>query len=172
MLDEEPERERNHDGHVARRAARRGDELLEQRAEAVARRGCGVHGGNNTMGAPFNAMGGGVYALEWDASSDGHFAAWYWPHGGEPDELRSRASESSGSAAAAASRALDVDAATVDTAEWGKPYAYFQLGDATCPTTHFANMSISFTLTFCGDWSTYDKAWGCADKVAQRPGVR
>ena len=129
--------------------------------------GCGVHGGNNTMGAPFNAMGGGVYALEWDASSDGHFAAWYWPHGGEPDELRSRASESDGSAAAAATRALDVDAAAVDTAEWGKPYAYFQLGDATCPTTHFANMSISFTLTFCGDWSTYDKAWGCADNVAQ-----
>ena len=39
---------------------------------------------------------------------------------------------------AAATRALDVDAAAVDTAEWGKPYAYFQLGDATCPTTHFA----------------------------------
>ena len=104
--------------------------------------GCAVLGAPSTMGAPFNAAGGGTFALEWDP--DSHLAAWFWPAGAVPDDLTAQ---------------------SPDVASWGTPYAYFTIGD-TCAPSHFANLKLTFDLTFCGDWSSYAEDYGCAADVA------
>jgi len=88
--------------------------------------GCGIVGGN--YGAPFNAGGGGVYALEW---TDDYIQAFYFPRNSIP---------------------VDIQNGKPDPSTWGRPYAFFALG-ANCPDVHFDDMSIVINLTFCGDWA-------------------
>jgi len=91
--------------------------------------GCSVIAANNTFGSPFNKNQGGVIATEWDPQSA--IRMWYWPRTNIPSDITN----------------LKPDPST-----WGLPYTNFILG-TNCPSTHFVNHSITFDLTFCGDWA-------------------
>lgn len=70
-----------------------------------------------TYGDTFNAVGGGVYAMEWTAED---IRIWHWPRQSIP---------------------ADVVDKQPDPASWGLPTALF--GTSTCdPDTYFRNMSI------------------------------
>lgn len=70
-----------------------------------------------SYGDVFNAVGGGVYALEWTADA---IQIWHFPRTGIPQDIVDGAPDPSG---------------------WGTPQALF--GTSTCDVgTHFANMSI------------------------------
>ena len=95
--------------------------------------GCGiVHNMGNPFGAPFNAAGGGVYAVEWTATA---ISIWHFPRGSVPQ---------------------DIDAASPDPRQWGNSAAAF--GSQQCDlSTIFKDQQIVFDTTFCGDWA--GKAW-------------
>jgi len=88
--------------------------------------GCGIIGGD--YGTVFNSKQGGVYALEWTSN---FIRAFYFPRGNIPPDIRS---------------------GNPNPGSWGKPYAYFTLGN-NCPANHFQNEVIVINLTFCGDWA-------------------
>jgi len=91
--------------------------------------GCSIVAATNTFGAPFNKAQGGVFATEWDPQSA--IRVWYWPRTSIPS---------------------DITSGKPDPSTWGLPYANFVLG-SSCPSTHFFNHSVTFDLTFCGDWA-------------------
>jgi len=90
--------------------------------------GCGIVAAEGSYGTPFNQAGGGVYALEWTPN---YIQSFFFPRNRIPKDLPSDSPNPAG---------------------WGKPYAYFGLGNQ-CPANHFANMNLVFDLTFCGDWA-------------------
>lgn len=70
-----------------------------------------------TYGDDFNAVGGGVYALQRTSTSIG---VWHFPRSGIPQDIINKAP---------------------DPSRWGKPTALF--GTSSCDiSTHFTNMSI------------------------------
>ncbi|KAJ0369321.1 hypothetical protein COL154_002207 [Colletotrichum chrysophilum] len=71
----------------------------------------------HTYGDPFNAVGGGVYALEW---TDDAISVWHWPRQSIPADILSKKPDPSG---------------------WGLPTALF--GTLTCEVNkYFKDMSI------------------------------
>ncbi|EXF80433.1 mixed-linked glucanase [Colletotrichum fioriniae PJ7] len=71
----------------------------------------------HTYGDAFNAVGGGVYALEWTSEA---ISIWHWPRQSIPD---------------------DIIAKNPDPSGWGLPSALF--GTSTCDVdTYFKDMSI------------------------------
>jgi len=90
--------------------------------------GCGIVAGSGTYGAPFNSAGGGVYVLEWTGT---YIQAFFFPRNGIP---------------------ADIKAGNPQPQNWGKPYAFFQLG-THCPNVHFEQAAMVINLTFCGDWA-------------------
>jgi len=102
--------------------------LLQSNCNAPGNTGCGIASGANFYGTPFNNNGGGVYAMEW---TDSYIQTFYFPRNGIPSDIAN---------------------GNPVPSNWGKPYAYFQLGSA-CPSTFFANHNIVIDLTFCGDWA-------------------
>eukprot|EP00128_Syssomonas_multiformis_P011892 Colp12_sorted_trinity150504_noHs@23463 len=95
--------------------------------------GCGIMGPSGSLGLPFNKNGGGVYATEWTTE---FIRVWFFPRNEIPENVTS---------------------GTPDPSAWGKPVAYFSLGN-NCASTHFINHQIVFDLTFCGDWA--GSVWG------------
>ncbi|VDB87411.1 unnamed protein product [Peniophora sp. CBMAI 1063] len=97
-----------------------------------------------SFGAPFNAVGGGFYAMS--KSRAGGINVWFWPRTSTsvPVEVRY------GGAVAAPS------------VSWGTPAATFPTND-NCPYgDHFDAHRMVFDLTLCGDWA--GNAWassGC-----------
>lgn len=96
-----------------------------------------------SIGEPFNAKGGGVYALEWDPINK-HIRSWVFsPHGEVPDNLRE--------AISSAGNLNESERVSPNPDVWGLPYGYFPIGEGTnCSSNHFANMRIIFNLAFCG----------------------
>jgi len=90
--------------------------------------GCGIKTVEASYGAPFNGHKGGVYAMEWTPD---YIQTFYWPRGSIPANVESK---------------------EPDPSTWGKPFAYFQFGNA-CPNSHFKDHKIIFDLTYCGDWA-------------------
>jgi hypothetical protein len=92
-----------------------------------------------SIGAPFNAHGGGVVATVWDKSG---IRTYRWARGEVPSAvaMRSRPNE----------------------ADWGVPYARFDFG-SDCDASHFHSHQIVFDLTLCGDWAGGTFASQCAD---------
>ena len=88
--------------------------------------GCSQKGPNATLGAQFNAGGGGTYAAEWTSSG---LSIWFWQAGAEPADLAARAPE---------------------PRSWGTPYSFFALGPDSCDPSHFRDMRIVFDLDLCG----------------------
>ncbi|KZL70204.1 endo-1,3(4)-beta-glucanase [Colletotrichum tofieldiae] len=110
----------------------------------------------HTYGDSFNAVGGGVYALEWTSEA---IRIWHWPRQSIP---------------------RDIIAKRPDPATWGLPSALF--GTSTCEVDrYFKDMSIVIQTNFCGDYAA--NIWGkegdtcnqraptCVEYVANNPGA-
>ncbi|KAI0825225.1 concanavalin A-like lectin/glucanase domain-containing protein [Trametes gibbosa] len=113
--------------------------------------GCGVRASeSNSYGAPFNSMGGGVYATLWD--EDG-IKTWFFPRNSIPSDLSSGAPQPT---------------------TWGTPMAAFAASSCD-PFKYFYQHTAIFDTTLCGDWG--GAVWGAAgvpgqdQSCAQRTGV-
>ncbi|ESZ98438.1 glycoside hydrolase family 16 protein [Sclerotinia borealis F-4128] len=85
--------------------------------------------GKSTYGKSFNSNGGGVYATEWTPD---HINNWFFPRNAIP---------------------LNIHRGAPEPRFWPKPQAIFQ-GSSSCNIdTHFANQSLVFDTTFCGDFA-------------------
>jgi hypothetical protein len=114
--------------------------------------GCGQTTVDPTnYGDGFNAVGGGVYAMEWTASS---IAVYFFPRYSIPS---------------------DISSGNPDPSSWGTPLANF-VGNSCDIGSHFMSQNIVFDTTFCGDWA--GAVWGdacsaqaatCEDFVGQNP---
>lgn len=103
--------------------------------------GCSQTGPFDSMGAGFNANGGGTYASEWDPDR-GHLRTWFWPVGTEPS---------------------DVAMHSPDPDSWGTPYSYFTLTPGRCSKDHLRNFRIVFNVNLCGDLGNAKFAGSCPD---------
>lgn len=120
-------------------------------AYATGNQGCGMRADSlKSFGAPFNANGGGVYAMVWDTTG---VAVYFWEPGAEPKDLVQ---------------------GTPVPAMWDPPMARWPA--ASCdPFKFFKGHSVIFDTTLCGDWA--GGAWGSAgipgqeQSCAQRTGV-
>lgn len=111
----------------------------------------------DSIGAPFNKNGGGVYALEWDPINryikSWSFARDYIPANLE-DSMRS------------ASNTDESKRVTPDPSAWGLPYAYFAIGEGTgCSADHFQNHHLVFNLAFCGNVAGNRFFMDCAEQA-------
>lgn len=106
----------------------------------------------NNYGDGFNAIGGGVYAMEWTSSA---ISVYFFPRNAIPG---------------------DITAGKPTPSSWGAPQARFSGGGCNIDD-HFKNQNIVFDTTFCGDWagnvwntgSCASKAATCQDYVANNP---
>jgi len=80
------------------------------------------------FGAGFNAIGGGVYAMEWTSSA---IEVYFFPRNAIP---------------------ADITSGSPNPAGWGTPTASFS-GSGCSIDSHFMNHNIIFDTTFCGDWA-------------------
>ncbi|KAG9258854.1 family 16 glycoside hydrolase, partial [Emericellopsis atlantica] len=116
--------------------------------------GCGFNPPDSdlhTYGDSFNAVGGGVYAMQWD---DEVIRVWHFAR----DEVPA-----------------DIDAGNPDPSSWVLPQAVF--GGSRCDVDgHFTDMSIVININFCGDYgdatwdaTCSDHAPTCSSYVANNP---
>ena len=114
--------------------------------------GCGIQSPeNDSYGASFNAVGGGVFATLWNSTV---ISIWFWPRNSIPPDIQSRNPQPQG---------------------WTTPMARF--GGACDIDQHFRDMQIVFDTTFCGDWAGQvwnqsecrSKAATCEEFVGQNP---
>jgi len=118
--------------------------------------GCGVQTAQpNSFGPPFNNNGGGTYAME---RTNADIKVWFWG--------RHDTSIPSG---------IQSGAATIDTSNWGKPFASFPNTQCNI-ASKFGKHNLIFDLTFCGDWagSVYSSSGcpsTCEDYVNNNPGA-
>ncbi|KAF4342217.1 mixed-linked glucanase precursor MLG1 [Fusarium beomiforme] len=81
----------------------------------------------SSYGDGFNAVGGGVYAMEWDSD---YISIWHFPRGAIP---------------------ADIEAKRPDPRKWGLPQSLF--GGSKCNVDeYFNNMRIVLNINFCGDY--------------------
>jgi hypothetical protein len=113
--------------------------------------GCGVRAvQTNSFGQPFNANGGGVYAMLWDNSG---VSVWFFPRQNIPSDITAKAPVPSG---------------------WGTPIASVPASGCN-PFQFFQGHSAIFDTTLCGDWAgsvwTATGVPGQDQSCAQRTGV-
>jgi len=126
------------------RTAKAADNCWVSAPHQWANEGCtAVHDRNDTIGAPVNAHGGGVYVLEWDPQNR-YMKSWVF----SPDIPANLKGAIDTAGLEAADRVIP------DPSSWGLPYAYFAIGETTgCSADHFKNMRLVFNLAFCGNVS-------------------
>ncbi len=117
--------------------------------------GCGIASTNaQSFGAGFNAMLGGVYAVEWTSKA---IKIWFFPRASIPSDI----SQSS----------------QPDPSSWGIPLAQFT-GAGCNIDTHFKDMQLVINTSFCGVWAgevwdsspiCREKAPTCEEFVAKNP---
>jgi len=108
--------------------------------------GCAITDWSHASYGPyFDAQGGGVYVMKWD---DEGIAVWNFYRDAIPQDI--------------------TDGESPNPSTWSEPAA--QLSPAGCnPLTFFANHSIIFDITFCGDWAGNSYATsGCPGTCADR----
>ncbi|TRX93114.1 hypothetical protein FHL15_005982 [Xylaria flabelliformis] len=95
---------------------------------------------STTYGDAFNAVGGGVYAMEWNSQD---IKIWHFPRTAIP---------------------YDISRAPItipDPTSWGPPQALF--GGSSCDAdSYFFNMSLVINTNFCGAYA--GNIWGVADR--------
>lgn len=137
--------------------------------------GCPIAGPVNSMGSPFNANGGGVYAMLWthhhptappaaghDASNGagvaGHHTGekkmWFFDRENIPADLKPHISPNQ-------ARGDADEVGAPNPSSWGKPYALFWSDEALCPAAHFEQQRIIFDITLCGSWGGSSFAAAC-----------
>ncbi|KAE8449223.1 hypothetical protein EG329_008390 [Mollisiaceae sp. DMI_Dod_QoI] len=93
-------------------------------------------------GSGFNAIGGGVYAMEWTSSS---IKIWNFPRSAIP---------------------ADITSGSPDPSTWSTPVSAFSSGaNGGCNIdSHFSGHNIVFDTTFCGDWAgnVWDSSSTCS----------
>ncbi|PVH75105.1 glycoside hydrolase family 16 protein [Cadophora sp. DSE1049] len=102
-----------------------------------AHQGCSVSTSSpKNFGRGFNAVGGGVYAMQWASSG---VYVWFWERGQVPRDVREE---------------------RPDTWAWGQPLATFEGGgNGGCDFNRmFRDMNLVFDTTFCGTWA--GSVWG------------
>jgi hypothetical protein len=105
-----------------------------------------------SYGTPFNAAGGGIYALEWTKT---HIQAWFFPrNAAEFPIIEAQISNSSSS--------------SPDPSSWGVPIAKFA-GEGCDWEERFKDLRIIFNTAFCGDWAGAEEVW--ASSCAAKTGV-
>ncbi|TEB24543.1 laminarinase [Coprinellus micaceus] len=121
--------------HRDRQGQRTDSVVVEENCDVAAKGnvGCPTRLGDaKSYGTPFNANGGGHYAVE---RSPQFIKVWFWPRG-DP--------------------ALPEDAAkgakVVNTDAWGEPAAFFPANSCNIDEK-FGPQNIIINLTFCGDWA-------------------
>ncbi|KAF8626517.1 hypothetical protein AX15_004822 [Amanita polypyramis BW_CC] len=97
-----------------------------------------------SYGPYFDAQGGGVFAMKWDETG---VAVWSFYRAAVPQ---------------------DIVQGSPDPSNWGQPVA--ELWSSGCnPLNYFANHSIVFDITFCGDWAGNSYATsGCPGTCDER----
>lgn len=106
----------------------------------------------SSYGDTFNAVGGGIYAMQWD---DYYIKVWHFDRRDAPADIAAKAPQPEG---------------------WGKPQAVY--GGKSCDVkSHFRDMSIVLNINFCGDYG--NALWHqdgcsalaptCTDWVAKNP---
>ncbi|KAI0961041.1 hypothetical protein AcV7_000253 [Taiwanofungus camphoratus] len=113
--------------------------------------GCGIRAAQaNSFGAAFNAIGGGVYAMQW---VDSGISVFFFQRSAVP---------------------ADITAGAPQPAGWGTPIASFPASSCN-PSQFFYNQSVIFDTTLCGAWAgdAWDAAGapGQAQSCAQRTGA-
>ncbi|THH00791.1 hypothetical protein EW026_g1791 [Hermanssonia centrifuga] len=118
--------------------------------------GCGVQAPTaQSYGPSFNAIGGGIYAME---RTNDFINVWFWPRNvaGMPSDASSGAN-------------------SIITDAWGTPTASFPNTDCDIGS-HFDENNIIINLTFCGDWAGIDSIFNgagcpgdCVDFVNNNP---
>ncbi|KAJ3534266.1 hypothetical protein NMY22_g7001 [Coprinellus aureogranulatus] len=109
--------------------------VVEENCDVAAKGnvGCPTRLGDpKSYGPPFNANGGGHYAIE---RSPEFIKVWFWPRGDGsiPGEVKKGAE-------------------VINTDTWGEAAAFFPATD--CPIDKkFGPQNIIINLTFCGDWA-------------------
>ncbi|KAI1281002.1 family 16 glycoside hydrolase [Xylaria sp. FL0933] len=116
--------------------------------------GCGASTGNSqSFGDGFNAIGGGVYAMQWTSDA---IKVFFFPRTSIPS---------------------DITAGNPDPDNWGTPTASWSGGSCNIDA-NFMNHNIVFDTTFCGSWAGQvfssdstcaAKASSCQDYVANNP---
>lgn len=111
-----------------------------------------VHDRDDTIGGPVNAIGGGLYVLEWDPVGRYHesgvdmgfIKAWVFT-----DDIPQNLNDVIATAG--------LEDASQRVMPWPEswnttPYAYYTIGDGDsgCSADHFKNMRIVINLAFCG----------------------
>lgn len=135
--------------------------------------GCPIAGPANSMGSPFNANGGGVYAMLWThhhptappaaGPSSGHSGEkkmWFFDRENIPSDLKPHLVPKQPRNTEQARGAGD-DAGAPNPSSWGKPYALFWSDEALCPAAHFEQQHIIFDITLCGGWGGNSFAAAC-----------
>ncbi|KAF4443906.1 mixed-linked glucanase precursor MLG1 [Fusarium acutatum] len=90
----------------------------------------------SSYGDGFNAVGGGVYAMEWDSE---YISIWHFPRGAIP---------------------ADIEAKRPDPKKWGLPQSLF--GGSKCNVDEYFNdMRIVLNINFCGDYG--EGTWGSSE---------
>ncbi|CCM01309.1 uncharacterized protein FIBRA_03358 [Fibroporia radiculosa] len=103
--------------------------------------GCGIRANQtNSFGEGFNAIGGGVYAMQWDNSG---VSVHFFTRSTIPTDITAGAPQPSG---------------------WGTPIANFPASSCN-PSQFFYNHSAIFDTTLCGAWAGDD--WGDAGVPGQ-----
>lgn len=106
----------------------------------------------SSYGDGFNAVQGGVYAMQWD---DKHINLWHFARNEIPSDILTK---------------------KPDPSTWGLPQARFG-GDSCAVGKYFKNMNLVLNINFCGDYG--NAAWGsstcakyaptCSEWVANNP---
>ncbi|EON97590.1 putative endo- -beta- protein [Phaeoacremonium minimum UCRPA7] len=90
----------------------------------------------STYGDTFNAVGGGIYAVEWTSDA---IKIWHFPRTAIPTDITSK---------------------TPDPTAWGEPQSIF--GGSSCDVdTFFNDMSIVINMDLCGAYAA--NVWGVTD---------
>ncbi|EFQ26508.1 tat pathway signal sequence [Colletotrichum graminicola] len=117
--------------------------------------GCGQDtASNQNYGDGFNAIGGGVYALDFNSQA---ISVWFFPRSSIPG---------------------DISSGNPNPASWGQPMAKFNGGAGCDIPSHFKQQNLVFNIALCGDWA--GKVWDqnaeckalapqCSDYVAANP---
>ncbi|KAL6300291.1 concanavalin A-like lectin/glucanase domain-containing protein [Sparassis latifolia] len=103
--------------------------------------GCGIRSSQtNSYGAGFNAIGGGVYTMQWN--NDG-ISVWFFPRSSIPS---------------------DITAGAPQPTQWGQSLAFWPATDCN-PQTFFYDHSAIFDTTLCGEWA--GNVWGDTGVLGQ-----
>ncbi|KZT67664.1 glycoside hydrolase family 16 protein [Daedalea quercina L-15889] len=110
-------------------------------AEESGDAGCGVQSSEtNSFGSGFNAIGGGVYAMQW---TDDGIKVWFFPRSSIPSDISNSAPQPSG---------------------WGTPLSFWPSTDCNM-TTYFYDHQAIFDTTLCGQWA--GDAWDSTSGTGQ-----